>query len=205
MLDLHHLPGSDLQETKVQYYRRHPITLFPVFFITILVFVLPPASYFLLNFLFAGIFATQTNLALFLLAASAFFLSGWLFIFQMFIEYWLDVFIVTDKRILDIDQKGLFDRTVSELRLYRTQDATAQIKGILHTLLDYGDIFVETAGEQERFHFEDIPHPNQIAKAILEMSEVDRKEHLDEAVEDFGMPDKGANGAAVAVAKKTEP
>lgn len=189
MLDLHHLPGSDLKETKIWAYRRHPITVLSLFFIVALVLVLPPASYFVLEYLYPGVFDPQANFALFMIVASAFFLGGWLFCFQMFIEYWLDVFIVTDKRVLDIDQKGLFDRTVSELRLYRTQDVTAQIKGPLHTILDYGDIFIQTAGEQERFHFEDIPHPNQVAKNILEMSEEDRKEHLEEAVEEFGMPD----------------
>jgi hypothetical protein len=204
MLDLHHLPGSDLQESRVWAYRRHPITALPLFLITALVLILPPASYFVLTYLYPGIFDVQMNFVIFLLVASAFFLGGWLFSFQMFIEYWLDIFIVTDKRVLDIDQKGLFDRTVSELRLYRTQDVTAQVKGFLHTILDYGDIFIQTAGEQERFHFEDIPHPNQIAKSILEMSEEDRKEHLDEAVEEFGMADKSGTPHE-AVAKKIEP
>jgi hypothetical protein len=202
MLDLHHLPGSDLQETKIFYFRRHPITLLSLILITVLVFVLPPAAYFLLDIINPGVLAEGANLTYFVLTASAFFLIGWLFIFQMFIEYWLDVFIVTDKRILDIDQRGLFDRTVSELRLYRTQDVTSEVKGFWHTIFNYGSIFVQTAGEQERFHFQEVPNPNKIAKMILEMSEQDRKEHLEDAVEDFGMPDTHKHEAA---AKKIEP
>jgi hypothetical protein len=42
------------------------------------------------------------------LGVSIFFLYGLLFLFQLFLDYWLDVFILTDKRILDIEQKGLF-------------------------------------------------------------------------------------------------
>jgi len=206
MLDVHHLPGSDLHESKIWTYRRHPITILSLFFITAMVFVLPIAGYIVLDFLYPGLFDVEANLALYVFVASIFFLCGWLFCFQMFIEYWLDVFIVTDKRVLDIDQKGLFDRTVSELRLYRVQDVTAQIKGVLHTVLDYGTVFIQTAGEQERFHFEDIPHPNQIAKNILEMSEIDRREHLEEAVEDFGMPDDNdSDKPHEKMARKMEP
>ncbi len=189
MLDLHHLPGSDLRESRVCVYRRHPITLLPLALTCVLLFVIPPAAFFFFRAFYPTLADAPTFLPIFVLGASAFLLSGWLFMFQSFIDYWLDVFILTEKRILDIEQKGLFNRTVSELRLYRTQDVTFEIKGFWHTMFDYGDIFVQTAGEVERFHFALVPHPNNVAKMILEWSEADRKEHLDEAVEDFGMPD----------------
>jgi uncharacterized membrane protein YdbT with pleckstrin-like domain len=202
MLDLHHLPGSTLEEKTVLTFRRHPITLLPLALTAIVLVVLPPAAYVALRVIQPELIESSERFTLFLLGAGTFFLAGWLFIFQSFIDFWLDAFILTDKRILDIEQKGLFNRTVSELRLYRTQDVTAEVKGILHTLLDYGDIYVQTAGEEERFHFEDIPHPNHVAKMILEWSEEDRKEHLEEAVEDFGMADKESTASA---ANKIEP
>lgn len=202
MLDLHHLPGSDLQENTVLTYRRHPITLVSLALTAIVLVALPPAAYITIRAIKPEFISNQVDMTLLVILASIFFLGGWLFVFQNFIDYWLDVFIVTDKRILDINQKGLFNRTVSELRLYRIQDVTAEVKGVLHTLLDYGEVHVQTAGEEERFHFEDIPHPNQLAKTILEWSEEDRKEHLEEAVEDFGMPD---NDNKPHVAKKIEP
>jgi uncharacterized membrane protein YdbT with pleckstrin-like domain len=190
MLDLHHLPGSELKETKVLYFRRHPIALLPIALTAFLIFVIPVAFFFLAQILKPGFLDQVGYFTLFVLGASAFFLFGFLFVFELFIEYWLDVFIVTDHRILDIDQHGLFNRTVSELRMYRVQDVTSETKGILHTLLDYGNVHVQTAGEVERFHFEDIPNPNGVAKLILEMAEKDRQEHLEDAVEDFGMPDR---------------
>lgn len=190
MLDLHHLPGSDLQEQKILFFRRHPITLIPLILTTALVLVLPASGWFALRAFKPEFFEEPGFFTLYVLGASAFFLFGALFAFQMFVEYWLDVFIVTDKRILDIDQHGLFSRTVSELRLYRAQDVTAEVKGMLHSLIDYGDVYVQTAGEVERFKFEDVPHPNHVAKLILELAEEDRKGHLEAAVEEFGMPDK---------------
>ncbi len=201
MLDLHHLPGSSLEEHKIAIHRAHWITQLPLIISTILVVVIPIAGYVGFSYFNPGVFDAPGHQVLFILGASLFFLFGWLFVFQSFIDYWLDLFIVTDKRILDVEQKGLFNRTVSELRLYRIQDVTAQVKGIFHTIFNYGNIYVQTAAETERFEFNDIPHPNRLTKAILEMSEEDRKEHLDEAVEEFGMPDKGGHPGAV---KKVE-
>lgn len=189
MLHLNHLPGSDLKEHEIHLLRRHPITLLPLLIVTILLLTLPPAGYFFGRVIQPDLLGDSTSLTLYIIGASIFFLFGWMFIFQHFIEYWLDMLIVTDKRILDIDQSGLFGRTVSELRLYRTQDVTAEVKGFWNTMFDYGDIYIQTAGEIERFHFQDVPHPNKLSKMILELAEEDRRQHLEETVEEFGMPD----------------
>lgn len=206
MLDLKHLPGADLQESQAIVYRRHPVTLVPYFFLIAFVFLLPLGGYFAYQRLIAESEAGGMYFALFIMGAGLFFLFGLLFLFQYFLDYWCDVFIVTDKRILDIEQKGLFSRTVSELRLYRTQDVTTEIKGILHSLFDYGDVFIQTAGEKQRFIFEDVPHPTQIAKLILELSEKNRAEQLEMAVEDFNLPDaETTHGKKEEAAKRIEP
>ena len=209
MIDLHHLPGSDLHESEVRVFRRHWVTLISLVTSTALVCILPIAGYVALRIFRAEWFESGIGTVLFVIGASLFFLFGILFLFQTFMEYWLDIFIVTDKRILDINQTGLFHRTVSELRLYRTQDVTSEVKGFLHSMLDFGDVYVQTAGEMERFHFEDVPHPNEVAKTILELAEEDRKNHLEETVEEFGMPDgdgkPGAEQVKKTIARKLEP
>lgn len=206
MIDLHHLPGSDLHESEVRVYRRHWLTLVSLIVSTALVCILPIAGYIALRIFRAEWFESGIGTILFVIGGSIFFLFGLLFLFQTFMEYWLDIFIVTDKRILDINQTGLFNRTVSELRLYRTQDVTSEIKGFLHSMFDYGDVYVQTAGEMERFHFENVPHPNDVAKTILELAEEDRKNHLEETVEEFGMPDETDHDKAKQrIAKKIEP
>lgn len=191
MLDLHHLPGSDLQETQVYTYRAHPVTLLPLLFSVIFLIAIPPGVYASFSAFQPELLADQGRMTLFVLGASVFFLFGTLFLFQMFIDFWLDVFIVTDKRILDIEQQGLFSRTVSELRLFRVQDVTAEVKGFWRTMFNYGNVFIQTAAEKERFEFTNIANPNEIAKMILDLAEEDRKNQLGEAVEEFGMPAHG--------------
>ncbi len=191
MFDAKHLPNPIPDEHIVYFLRRHTITILPLFTGFAALLALPFFLYWYLTNFQPQLFDEQTIPTLLVLGGSAFFLFAWLFLFQNFVDYYLDIWIVTDRRILSIEQVGLFSRTVSELRLYRIQDVTATVNGVLHTIFNYGDVEIQTAGEKVRFLFEEVPFPNKIAKTILELSEVDRREHLDEAVEDFAMADKG--------------
>ncbi|MFH1077719.1 MAG: PH domain-containing protein [Patescibacteria group bacterium] len=190
MIDLNHLPGGVAGERTLLVLRRHWITLLSLIVALVFVILLPMGAYLGSRIASPEFFVDPVRAALFVLGASIFFLFTWLFLYQHFIDYYLDTWIVTDDRILNIEQHGLFSRTVSELRLHRVQDVTAEVKGFIRTIFDYGDVFIQTAGETQRFQFEDIPHPNAVAKMVMDLAEKERKEHLEEAVEEFGMPKK---------------
>lgn len=193
MIDINHLPGAAAGEQTILLLRRHWVTLTSLMVASVVVVLLPIGATIGLRVLVPAFFDDQVRSTLFLLGESIFFLFAWLFLYQNFIDYYLDMWIVTNDRILNIEQHGLFSRTVSELRLHRVQDVTAEIKGFIPTMLDFGNVFIETAGEIERFHFEQIPHPNAVAKKILDLADLERKEHLEEAVEEFGVPKKAEN------------
>ncbi len=88
-----------------------------------------------------------------------------------FVDYYLDVYIVTDQRIVDISQEGYFKRQISELHLHQVQDVNARVEGIWQTLLHFGDVHIQTAGERENFVFKSIPHPYLVAKQIISLHE----------------------------------
>jgi len=105
------------------------------------------------------------------LGTALFVLFLWSFIFVVFIDYYLDVWIVTNERIVNVEQKGLFRREISELRLENVQDLTTDIGGIVKTFFDFGDLYVQTAGKRERFLFKSIPHPERVRDIILVLSD----------------------------------
>lgn len=190
MFDLHNLPNPVPDEELVFFLRRHPITLLSLFIGYVLVIILPFGIWsYLLEFQ-PQLLASEVSRTIILLGGSAFFLFAWLFLFQAFLDYYLDTWIVTTKRILNIEQTGLFGRTVSELRLYRIQDVTATVNGMAATFFNYGEVEIQTAAEHTHFLFEQVGNPNQIAKVILELSEKDREEHLEVTVEELGMSEK---------------
>ena len=75
--------------------------------------------------------------------------------------------VITDQHIVDIDQLGLFNRKVSTLRLEEIQDISASVKGPLQTILQYGSIVIQTAGERENFVFNYVPNPYELEHYIL--------------------------------------
>jgi uncharacterized membrane protein YdbT with pleckstrin-like domain len=112
------------------------------------------------------------------LGVSIYYLSIWLFFFTSFADYYLDLWTVTNDRIVSIDQQGLFARTISELDLYKIQDVTSETKGFFPSIFNYGNVYIQTAAEKERFLFKQVPNPNEIRQKVIELMEEDRKYHL---------------------------
>lgn len=111
------------------------------------------------------------------LAISLYYLMVWVFFSMTWINYYLDVWVVTNERMLALEQQGLFNRTVVEMRLSRVQDVTAHVKGIFHTVLDFGDVRVQAAGEGPDFIFAQVPLPYQLVEKIIHMADDWRHEH----------------------------
>ena len=85
--------------------------------------------------------------------------------FVLWADYYLDVWIVTNVRIIDVEQKGMFEREVSEFMLSRVQDITVEIPSFVATILHYGNLRVQTAGEKG-FVARDIPHADKVKDII---------------------------------------
>lgn len=77
--------------------------------------------------------------------------------------------VITDKHLILVIQAGLFSRTVSQLSLTKVQDVKAHRSGVMATILNYGSIEVETAGEEENFTFNLAPHPQGLADQCLSL------------------------------------
>lgn len=153
------------EDEKVVYeIRRHWYVLFVESFFLILFFLVPWVVLFGLDVF--GFSFSDAEGSLFFFVAVAWLFSTWLAFMIVWTNYYLDVWVVTNKRILDIEQHGLFSRDLSDFRLDRIQDVTIEVKGIIPTLLRFGDIHVQTAGEAREFIIRHIPHPYR-ARDIL--------------------------------------
>lgn len=95
------------------------------------------------------------------------FLFVWIGAFIIWTDYFLDVLVVTNKRIINIEQKALFSREIASLRLDKIQDITIDISGILATFLSFGNMRIQTAGEQEEFLIRFIQNPEVLKNIIL--------------------------------------
>lgn len=88
------------------------------------------------------------------------------FAFSLWVDYYLDIWIITNQRIIDIEQKGIFAREISEFMLERVQDVTIEQHSFIEMTLKYGTIRIHTAGEKS-FTAHDLPNVEEIKNIII--------------------------------------
>ncbi len=85
--------------------------------------------------------------------------------------------VLTNQHFIQITQSGLFNRELSKFSLDEMEDARGTRKGFLATLLNYGEILIETAGERENFLFRPVGNPLEVAETINDAHEIYEREH----------------------------
>ena len=77
----------------------------------------------------------REQLALFWFGVSLWYLALWIMTFYFLTMHALNTIIITDRRIIESEQHGFFNRTVSELHAYRVQDVSVPELRIFPLLL----------------------------------------------------------------------
>ena len=95
--------------------------------------------------------------------------SGLFYSYRAFLSWYQSVFIVTDRRIIDVDRRGIFSRVVSEATFAQIQDASYHIKGIWPTLLRYGNIVIRIVGNGIELEVFNVRHPAKVHDLINDL------------------------------------
>ncbi len=96
---------------------------------------------------------------------------------ESFLDWFFNVCVVTDETVFDVDFTNLIYREISETDLDHIQDVTVRMRGVVRTMFDYGDVFIQTAGEVPRIEFEAVPHPDRVAKILRELCFLEEEEN----------------------------
>jgi len=80
--------------------------------------------------------------------------------------------------LVDVRQISLFARTIAEVDLFQIQDVSSEVHGIFHSVFNYGDVYLQTAGPVPKFVLYNVPNPDKLRQAILELASEDKKFHL---------------------------
>ena len=166
--------GEEGGEKVVLLLRRHPFFILVRLFFFALLILLPIA----VGISFLPFLYSHSIIGVFFFASSIWYLFIWSGIFYSLTMYTLDVWIITDRRIIDSTQHGFFSRTISELHLTRIQDISVQTRGVIQTFFKFGDLQVQTAGAEERFRFSQIPHPERVKDEIMKLVSASPQAHL---------------------------
>jgi hypothetical protein len=91
------------------------------------------------------------------------------FVFEKFLDWYFDLFLVTNQRLVDIDFNNLLNRHFAEAEISMIQDLSFSIKGFLGTFFNYGDVLIQTAAKSNQINFEKVPNPRKIVELIEQL------------------------------------
>jgi len=96
-------------------------------------------------------------------------LSGVIMLTRRLKRWSATMLVLTDKRIVDVEQRGFFDRIVTETPYSQIDEASYRVKGLCATVFRYGSIRLELKGSAADIQFERIFHPARIHDLINDL------------------------------------
>ncbi|MFA5004228.1 MAG: PH domain-containing protein [Candidatus Saccharimonadales bacterium] len=145
-------------------FHKHPIVMRRGLIVGSIGLLVGPLYTLILTYLHANNPPSLNFFFLSLLASAA--LSALLF-FPSWLSWYFSVFIVTDKRFIQITQKGFFHRSVVDMGLSQIQMVNYEVAGLQETLLGFGTIMMQTFVGDLLIHY--VHHPAKIQKKLLEI------------------------------------
>ncbi len=150
--------------------RKHWLTNLGWAFNTAVYAALPIALYLILLTIFNQNLFTLMGVKLFTLVTLFYYSVVITNAFIKFANWYFNVYIVTDQRVVDYDFKSMVSQGVSELDLENIEDVKEESAGVLSSFFNYGTISVYSASDKLVITFEDIPRPTFVRDKISDLS-----------------------------------
>lgn len=97
-------------------------------------------------------------------------------------KWWNDLYILTNQRLVDVDQKKLFYRAVAEVPIGNIQDVSFETRGIVQTFVNYGTVTVQTTSGSTRIDMVGLTDPQAVQQTILRTVQASKKQTPKEPV-----------------------
>lgn len=90
--------------------------------------------------------------------------------FYAWATWYYDVYVLTDERIIEVEQKSLFSREVKEVSLDKIQDVTYSVSGLISTVFGVGTVKVHSASGLT-INMEGVSKPSIVREVIVKLME----------------------------------
>lgn len=74
--------------------------------------------------------------------------------------------LITDRRVVDFDQHGLFERTLTEASMDTIEDVNISQRGVLAVTQGFGTLYIHTKGSKPDIEVTGLPHPEKVLDII---------------------------------------
>ena len=98
---------------------------------------------------------------------------SWFLVFMYieWINHELDMYVITNSRIIWIEQIWFLNREVSQCALGDVQEVNSKTKWFLPNMLNYWSLTIQTAWNASNFHMDYVPDSLQVARKVLNIVE----------------------------------
>ncbi|MDD2908052.1 MAG: PH domain-containing protein [Candidatus Gracilibacteria bacterium] len=100
-----------------------------------------------------------------------------LFLYIEWLNHELDMYVVTNNRVIGIEQISFLNRAVSECNLGQVQEVNSKTSGLFANILNYGTLSIQTAGNKTTLQMDFCPDSIQAARKILNVVDDYRDSH----------------------------
>ncbi|MFN7160935.1 MAG: PH domain-containing protein [Candidatus Gracilibacteria bacterium] len=164
--------GKFPDETVYYVFEKHWISELPELLTLIFFYIVPTIAAIVISFL-----VEMRYIPLVWLLASFYLIITGLLLLIRWLNEALDLFVLTDKRLIDITQRGFLSRQTTAANLSQIQHVTYKQRGVVDTVLNLGYVDVLTAGSNPDMALEYIENPAQVADIILDFAVEKTKIH----------------------------
>lgn len=152
-------------EEVLMVFRKHPVVMRKGILIASVGILLPMLYIMALTFIYANNSEKLPTVNMFYAALGLGFILAFLLMLPSWIGWYYSVYIVTNQRLIQINQKGLFRRSMVGFGLNQIQMINYEIGGVQETLLGFGTIMIQTYVGSLTIH--EVHHPGKIQKELL--------------------------------------
>lgn len=139
--------------------RKHWIAYFTQVLIALVVPIVP-----LLLTLFGSEWVGKTSTCLGLFIASVVISIN--ILVTVLVQWYYNVSIITDRRIVSLNVVSIFHHSYTEILWRKIQDVSHDSIGVLSSVLDIGNVYLDTAGEGVDLTLRYVPKPRDVQDVI---------------------------------------
>ncbi|MBU1895933.1 PH domain-containing protein [Patescibacteria group bacterium] len=82
-----------------------------------------------------------------------------------------NLFVITTHRLVDMDQSGFFETTISEVPYDQIEDVSGKVKGFWGTIFRFGTLSIQTGSGKVQIIVDKIKQPHHLQQDINERRE----------------------------------
>lgn len=98
------------------------------------------------------------------------------YVFVNILIWLFNVGIITSERVIDVNYYNVLDKEVTETSNEDIADVSFNLIGFIPSYFDYGEVFVQSPGSEQRIDFLKIPHPSEVTSIISQLA-IDHSTH----------------------------